>query len=146
MISTGADNANIDPVAIVPPGIPIDDVYAVPRVQIIYRTLLVYFPNLGNKDDISSRNTMKHASHFLIRLVGHVQSTSTWMRLVSMRGCLSGSQPQHQPFQRSIRCTCSQSRSQQLSSTYRRSHGSVHGPPPNLILRAGLSDNTLIQG
>lgn len=49
MVGTGADNTNIDSVALIPSGISIDNVYTISRVQIIYRTLPIYLPDLETR-------------------------------------------------------------------------------------------------
>lgn len=46
MIGTGADDANIDPVSLVPSGKPIDDVDTVSRVEIVDGAFSVDSPDL----------------------------------------------------------------------------------------------------
>ena len=46
MVGTGADNADPDPVALVPTSITVNDINATPGVQVVDRTLTVDFPDL----------------------------------------------------------------------------------------------------
>ena len=46
MVSSGADNAHADPIALIPPGVAINNVDAVSGVQVINGTFSVYFPDL----------------------------------------------------------------------------------------------------
>lgn len=47
MISTGADDANIDPVSFIPTGEAIDDINSVPGIQIVDGAFSVDFPHLS---------------------------------------------------------------------------------------------------
>jgi len=46
MVGAGADDADADAILFVPAGIAIDDVDAVPGVEVIDGTLTINFPNL----------------------------------------------------------------------------------------------------
>lgn len=46
MISTGADDPNVDPVSFIPTGEAIDDINSVPGIQIVDRAFSVDFPHL----------------------------------------------------------------------------------------------------
>lgn len=46
MVGTGANDSNIDPVFFVPPSVPINNVDAVPSVQIVDCPLSIDFPDL----------------------------------------------------------------------------------------------------
>lgn len=47
MISTGADDANIDPVSFIPTSEAIDDINSVPGIQIVDGAFSVDFPHLS---------------------------------------------------------------------------------------------------
>lgn len=49
MVGTGADNTDVDPVTLVPAGETINDVDAIPGVQVIHGTFSVNEPNLWGK-------------------------------------------------------------------------------------------------
>ena len=46
MVGAGADHAHVDPVALVPAGVPIDDVDAVASVEVVDRAFAVDAPDL----------------------------------------------------------------------------------------------------
>ena len=55
MVSTGADDANVNSVFLVPTGIAIDDVDAIPRVQVINGSLTIDLPNLSLMDESAKK-------------------------------------------------------------------------------------------
>jgi hypothetical protein len=73
MVGAGADHAHVDPVALIPASISIDDVDAVAGVEVIDRTFSVDEPDLPSRSHVSGDKLI-----------------STWLycRLVfGLRGC-----------------------------------------------------------
>jgi hypothetical protein len=74
MVGAGADDAHLDAVLLVPAGVAIDDVDAVPGVEVVDGTLTVDFPDL--RIDMSD-----------ILVSHHTEYCDFWQRNLAMRLC-----------------------------------------------------------